>query len=106
MLHEQTARSEFPCLRESRATNFDIWLDGSLYPRQANSLIRPSFRTVTELLEFVGEEKRGTLGYVESLSAADGTLQFRLDEADIEISSLQEQVRILMESASDRDRLL
>lgn len=106
MLHEQTPKSEFPRLRASGATNYDLWLDGSIYPCRRDTMRRPSFRNVAELLEFVGEGKQGLLGYVESFSNPDSTLHFRLDEASREIARLQQQVRSLTESVDERDRML
>ena len=52
MLHEQTPKYEFPRIRESGATNIDIWIDGSIYPHHLGSKKRPSFRSVSDLLEF------------------------------------------------------
>ena len=99
-------KSEFPRLRETGATNFDLWIDGSLYPGHPDSLKRPSFTNVSGLLEFVGNGKRGLLGYVESLSRTNSLIQHRLDEAGREICRLQEHVRGMIESVRERDRLL
>ena len=69
MLHEQTPKSEFPRIRESGATNINLWIDGSIYPHHSSSKKRQSFRSVSDLLKFVGEDKKRLLGYVESLFA-------------------------------------
>ena len=31
-IDQQPSRAKFPALRDSRATNIDLWLDGNLYP--------------------------------------------------------------------------
>lgn len=107
MLHEQMPKSEFPRIRESGATNIDVWIDGSIYPHHPGSKKRPSFRSVSDLLEFVGEGKKGLLGYVESLSACnESNLKFRIDEAERENCNLQANVRSLTESIEEKNRLL
>jgi len=107
MLHEQTMKSEFPRIRESSAINIDLWIDGSIYPHHLGSKKRPSFRSVSDLLEFVGEGKKGLLGYVESLSACnESNLKFRLDEAERENCNLQANVRSLTKSIEEKNRLL
>jgi hypothetical protein len=107
MLHEQMPKSEFPRIRESGATNIDVWIDGSICPHHPGSKKRPSFRSVSDLLEFVGEGKKGLLGYVESLSACnESNLKFRIDEAERENCNLQANVRSLTESIEVNNRLL
>jgi len=61
---------------------------------------------VSELLEYVGDEKKGLYGYLENLCSADAIVRFKLNEALREIQSLRERVRILSSVAEERDRLL
>jgi hypothetical protein len=102
----QTSKSEFPLRREAGGTNIDLWTDGSIYPQDPVTGKPPPFRSVSELLEYVGDGKRGLYSYVENLCSADATVQFNLSEALREIQSLREHVRILSSATEERDRLL
>lgn len=105
-LHEQTHKSQFPTLREAGATHVDLWSDGLLYPHHPVLGKRPGFRSVSGLLEFVGEGKNGLLGYIESLCVQDRTTVFRIDEGKREVQSLREHVLKLMNNIEEKNRLL
>lgn len=81
MIHEQTSKAYFSVLRDRGETNVDLWTDGSIYPQHPISNKRPNFRSVSDLLQFVGDGRSGLLGYVESLCQTDASIQFRLQEA-------------------------
>jgi hypothetical protein len=102
----QTSKSEFPLRREAGGTNIDLWTDGSVYPQDLVTGKPLPFRSVSELLEYVGDGKRGLYNYVENLCSADATVRFNLSEALREIQSLREHVRILSSATEERDRLL
>lgn len=106
MLDEQTPKLEFPILRDRGATIVDLWTDSSIYPHHPASNTRPRFRTVSELLEFVGDGKCGLLGYIESLCKSDSSMQYRLLEAEREILSMRDQLQVLMHIVEERDKLL
>jgi len=76
MLHEQTPKADFFLYRERGASNIDLWCDGSIYPHHPLTNKRPNFRSVSDLLQFVGDGNFGLLGYIESLKNSDSTLQF------------------------------
>ena len=96
MLHEQTPKAEFPDLRARGATNIDLWTDGSIYPSNPESSKRPSFRSVSDLLQFVGDSRNGLLGYVQSLCQSDSTFQYRLQQTEMELLSMREQLQTLI----------
>lgn len=99
LLHLQTLKFEFLALREHGATHIDIWLDGLVYPGEPGTNKRLNFCNVSDLLEFVGEGKKGLLGYIKSLSVqGDGLLNSSIDEAERKISGLQAHVRMLSKS--------
>jgi len=86
MLHLQTLKSDFPVLRERGATHINLWLDVLIYSHQPGTNKRPNFRNVSDLVEFVGEGKRGLLGYIKDLSThGDGMLKLCIDEAERKI---------------------
>jgi len=102
----QTSKSEFPLRREVGGSNIDLWTDGSIYPQDPLNVIPPPFRSVSELLEYVGDGKRGLYNYLENLCSTDATIRFKVNEALREIQSLREHVRILSSVVEERDRLL
>ena len=67
---------------------------------------RPSFRLVSDLLQFVGDGRNGMLGYVQSLCQSDSTTQYHLQETEMEVLSMREQLQTLIFSSSEKDRLL
>ena len=102
----QTSKSEFPLRREAGGTNIDLWTDGSIYPQDLVIGKPPPFRSMSVLLEYVGDGKRGLYSYVKKLCSADATVGFNLSEALREIQSLREHVRILSSATKERDRLV
>ena len=92
-LHEQVSRSSFPEKRKAGDTNLDLWLDGSLYPKDIRTGKRPKFTCLKELLEFVGEGENGLLGYVKSLELH--SLEAIESEYIEQISALRVQVLYL-----------
>ena len=106
MIHEQTSKAYFSVLRDRGETNVDLWTDGSIYPQHPISNKRPNFRSVSDLLQFVGDGRSGLLGYVESLCQTDASIQFRLQEAQRELQSMREQVHTLMRNSEEKERLL
>ena len=67
---------------------------------------RPCFRSVSQLLEYVGEGKNGLLGYVESLCSLDSTMLFKIDEGKREIQALREHILRLTNDVEEKNRLL
>ena len=106
MIHEQTSKAYFSVLRDRGETNVDLWTDGSIYPQHPISNKQPNFRSVSDLLQFVGDGRSGLLGYVESLCQTDASIQFRLQEAHRELQSMREQVHSLMRNSEENERLL
>ena len=62
VVHELTPKSKFSQMREVGASNIDLWVDGSIYPHNPVDNKRPHFRSVSQLLEFVAEERMVCLG--------------------------------------------
>lgn len=90
-LHEQTSKSTFPHRREAGHKNLDLWLDGSLYPRNPATGKHPRLNCLKDLLEFLGEGEDGLLGYVKSLEAnCNNSLQ--IQQYVIEILHLKDCV--------------
>ena len=106
MLHEQTPKADFALYRERGASNIDLWCDGSIYPHHPVTNKRPNFRSVSDLLEFVGDGSCGLFGYIESLRFSDCTLQFHLQEAQREVQLLRDQNEVTMHSVNEKERLL
>jgi hypothetical protein len=94
MIHEQTSKAYFSVLRDRGETNVDLWTDGSIYPQHHVSNKRPNFRSVSDLLQFVGDGRSGLLGYVESLCQTDASIQFRLQEAQRELQLNNERAAV------------
>jgi len=61
LLHLHIPKSKFFVLRELGATYIDVWLDGLIYPHHPSTNKCPNFRNVNDLLEFIGEGKKGLL---------------------------------------------
>jgi hypothetical protein len=106
MLHEQTPKVDFALYRERGASNIDLWCDGSIYPHHPVTNKRPNFRSVSDLLEFVGDGSCGLFGYIESLRDYDCTLQFHLQEAQREVQLLRDQNEVMMHNVNEKERLL
>ena len=106
MLHEQCPKAEFLDLRTCGTTNIDLWTDGSIFPSHLESSKRPSFRLVSDLLQFVGDGRNGMLGYIQSLCQSDSTTQYHLQETEMEVLLMREQLQTLIFSSSEKDRLL
>jgi hypothetical protein len=64
------------------------------------------FRIGSELRKFVGEEKHGLFGYIESWCSFDGSLHFKFDELQKESKVLQEQLRKLIYEIEENNALL
>lgn len=101
-LSDQAAQSEFQTKRKAGDTNFDIWLDGSMYPVNPMTQKPPTFQDLKGLLCFVGDGANGLLGYM-SLSNGDEYAQWcaefaivveRLDAAKEEDESRFEAERV------------
>lgn len=58
-LDDQISRSSFVYRRRARETHLDLWIDGSLYPRDPSSGKRPKFQSPAQLLEYVAEGENG-----------------------------------------------
>lgn len=97
-LHEQPSKLTFPEKRKAGATNLDLWLDGSLYPADAVTQRPPTFHSLPDFLEFVGEGERGLLGYVKNLHNSSGSTSLLVQHKDIEISVLQARIDDLLQS--------
>lgn len=100
------SKLELDALRASAAgaSNIDLWVDGSLYPHNPLDLERrPRFKSVSELLEFTGEGKKGLLGYIESLCKVDKTIEFNLAETKKEVQFLRTHPNIA--TCCSRERL-
>lgn len=74
-LDEQLSKSEFPALRDSGATNIDLWVDGNLYPTDPVTRKPPEFRTVKSLVEFVCHGESGLLGYTKKLASTNDVVK-------------------------------
>ena len=66
-IDQQPLRAEFPALRDSGATNIDLWLDDNLYPIDPVTGKPPQFHTVKSYLEFLCHGESGLLGYSKHL---------------------------------------
>ena len=90
-LHEQASKSTFPQRREAGHKNLDLWLDGSLYPRDPETRKHLRLNCLKDLLEFLGEGENGLLGYVRSVEANCGN-SLELQQYVIKILHLKESV--------------
>ena len=90
-LHEQASKSTFPERREASHKNLDLWLDGSLYPRDPKTGKHPRLNCLKDLLEFLGEGENGLLGYVKSVEANCGN-SLEIQQYVIEILHLKESI--------------
>lgn len=97
-LHEQPPKSCFPEKRRAGETSLDLWWDGSIYPVDPTTNKRPRFRSLKELLEFVGDGEQGLFGYVKHLESVSGSSSSVLREREQEISLLRERINELIAS--------
>ena len=60
--HKEQRRNNGDC-------HLDLWTDGSIYPKDPFTNTPPPFFNITNLLYFIGDGRRGLLGYAQHLEA-------------------------------------
>ena len=56
-------------LRMQGKKHIDLWVDGSIYPRDPLTRRYPTFASIHDLIRFVGDGANGLLGYCSRLSS-------------------------------------
>lgn len=94
-IDSQTSRLEFPALRDSGATNIDLWLDGNMYPADPVTGKPPPFQTLKSYLEFLCHGNSGLLGYCNHLvSACDQVKGFQQQLEETQAHSLRKTLEL------------
>jgi len=93
--------------------NIDLWIDGSLYPKNALTGLPPSFRNLKGLLEFCCQGDNDLLGYTKALcrndfwSAERASLSQRVIQLQIQQDELHgSKERLQVDSLKIREQLL
>lgn len=96
----RTSKEEQPAIQQAMdlqrrmgAKNIDLWVQGSIYPRDPLSQLPPQFSGLTSFLKYVCEGTNGLWGYLCRLGNQPQQIymhmQRMLHQKDIEIAALK-----------------
>jgi len=106
VLNDQAPKSSFSQRWELGASNINLWVNGLLYPHDPLHHRCPQLWSVSQLHEFIAEEKNGLLRCIARLYNKDSQIEFSLNEAQREVSMLQESMQQFVSVCKERDWLL
>lgn len=88
-------------LRMQGKKHIDLWIDGSIYPRDPLTGRYPAFGSIPDLISFVGDGDNSLLGYCLRLSSCGNEHVDHLLYLNTLLMNSQNQVRQLLEKIKD-----